>query len=405
MPRVEVPFGNEVVTLEFADGALLQPRAAAPAAKRLPDVAASVREALEAPTDFPPLRRALTPDDHVAITVPASLHQLPAILKAVIEHVLSAGVRPQNITVLTSTGEEQRQQLALELQPEVPGASIVAHRRAEAAEHAYLAGTAAGRAVYLDRHLVDAGQVIVIGKIPYDSLFGYRGGLDELFPTFSNEATWMEFQARPPQNLGGGSGGAAAAEAREIGWLLGLPFLVQVLEGPGDSVTQILAGTADSLGARSHELLDEQERLRVGRYADLVVATITGDAAQQTFADIARAFAVASRVVKAGGAIAVLSRASVEPGPGFAYLSGAEAPVDGLRLARQHHAAELNSIWQLATAAEHARLFLFSDLNKDTAQELFITPLESPEQVQKLSQESAITILLPDAQRCLVKLA
>ena len=87
MPRLKVPFGTETAELAFIDGRLLQPRHGRPVPNAIGDVAASTRDALENPADFPSLRRALTPDDLVAITVPGTLHQLPAVLTAVIEPV------------------------------------------------------------------------------------------------------------------------------------------------------------------------------------------------------------------------------------------------------------------------------------------------------------------------------
>ena len=405
MPRLEITFGQQSAALEFADGALLQPRAGRPAPKGVADVSDSVRSVLETPMDFPSLRLALTPEDEVAITVPIAVHQVEPIVTVVVEHILSAGVRAENITILGAAMGRQLQALAASHSRALRGVKVSAHDRADTKARAYLAGTSNGRALYMDRRLVDAGQVVVIGRVGYDARFGYRGGLDELFPAFSDQATWQEFTARPLHNLGGNLGSQAMAEAKEVGWLLGLPFLIQVLEGPEDSVTAVLAGTADSLGERSQRLLDAQERLHVSRHADLVIATITGEPAGCTFADVARAFAVASRVIRPGGAIAILSRVNGELGAGCACLRGADSPIEGLRLARQGHAEDLESVWHLATAAEHARLFLFSDLPGDAVEEMFITPLESPAQVQRLIEEAATTVLLPDAHRCLVDVA
>lgn len=405
MPKLRLAYGHDRVELDFADGKLLRPRPAAPPAP-LADAAAAVRAALEAPTQFPPLRQALTPDDEVAVTLPAGLHQAPTILAAVLEHILSAGVRLENVTVLLPGWLGERPTDLAPLLPEpLRSVRIERHDRTEQKRLAYLAGTAAGRAVYLNRRLVDAGQAVVIGRIGYDPVFGYRGGLDELFPAFADEAAWRDYAGRSGDTLAGAAAGAAAAEAREVGWLLGLPFLVQILEGPEGSVTQVFAGTADSLGARSQQALDAQERLSLSRSADLALVAMSDPPAEQSFVEVVRAFAVASRAVRPGGAVVVLSRAGGEMGPAFAQARGADSLIQGLRRAKHEHAPDLARLWELAAASQNARLFLFSDLPGEAMEELSITPLEAPRQAQKLIDEAESVVLLPDAHRCLVEVA
>src|SRR5215207_1807840 len=63
-------------------------------APAIADPVRAVREALESPLRFPPLRLALTPDDHVTVVVDEHLPRLPDLLTAILEHVVAAGVDP-----------------------------------------------------------------------------------------------------------------------------------------------------------------------------------------------------------------------------------------------------------------------------------------------------------------------
>src|SRR4051794_10335141 len=92
---VNVPPGKEV--------ALRRPGAAAPAAgpREL------VRAALEAPFRFEPLRRALTPDDHVTIVLDTGLPHAAELLAGVLDHLRTAGIEPAAVTVLTPPGSSQ----------------------------------------------------------------------------------------------------------------------------------------------------------------------------------------------------------------------------------------------------------------------------------------------------------
>src|ERR1700757_3537445 len=97
--RVELEVGRDRLDLDVAENKLI-------ASRRGPeppaDPAAAVRAALEAPFHFPPLRRALTPDDRLAIVVDEQLPNLAGLLTPVLEHVVGAGVAPEAITLVSA---------------------------------------------------------------------------------------------------------------------------------------------------------------------------------------------------------------------------------------------------------------------------------------------------------------
>src|SRR5438067_13470202 len=66
-----------------------------------------VRAALEKPFGFEPLRRALTPDDHVTVVLDPTLPYADVLLGEVFAHLRSAGIEPAAVTVLTPPGASQ----------------------------------------------------------------------------------------------------------------------------------------------------------------------------------------------------------------------------------------------------------------------------------------------------------
>ncbi|MBY0460890.1 MAG: lactate racemase domain-containing protein, partial [Gemmataceae bacterium] len=66
-----------------------------------------VRSALEQPYQFEPLRRALTPDDHVAVVIDPRLPHLAEMLAEVLRHLGTAGVTPAAVTVIAPPGGSQ----------------------------------------------------------------------------------------------------------------------------------------------------------------------------------------------------------------------------------------------------------------------------------------------------------
>src|SRR4029079_15557735 len=115
-----------------------------------------------------------------------------------------------------------------------------------------------------------------------------------------DEETIQEFRSDFHARAPGDRPWPVQAEAREIVWLSGAPFFVQIIEGNGDGIANVLTGRLESSEA-GRQLLDARWHLSCERAADVVIASVTGDPAQRAIDGIARAFLAASRVVRPGG--------------------------------------------------------------------------------------------------------
>src|SRR6185436_12624324 len=107
------------------------------------------------PVGFEPLRRALTPDDHVAVVVDDKLPHLAELLSGLLEHLVSAGVKPEAVTLVLVPGAK-RQGFIDDLPDEYADVRVETHDPADAKRHAYLATTKGGRRVYLNRTFLEA---------------------------------------------------------------------------------------------------------------------------------------------------------------------------------------------------------------------------------------------------------
>lgn len=378
--RVGIDYGLERLEVEVAERDLVRARQQT-AASPLSDPSAAVREALEKPVGFPALRRALTPDDHVVILIDEQLSGLVKLLIPVLEHVTGAGVSPEMITLLCAPSSS-RQEWVNDLPEEYESVQVEVHDPANRKRLSYLAATKQGRRIYLNRTAVDADQIVVLSRRTYDPLLGYGGSEGALFPALSDEETRQGMWTGLSQDVRGQTT-AARKEAQEVAWLLGAPFMIQVIEGLGDEVLHVLCGLADS-SAEGDRLLDASWRSAIDEPVETVVAGISGNPAHHGYAEIVRALSCAAKVVKPKGRMIILSRAKsaeqVSPGP---------KPVGGLDL-----------LIQGAGAVAKATVFLLSDFPAALAKDLRTTPLENPSQVQKLLSGSCLFI--PDAHKSLV---
>ncbi len=347
----------------------------------LADPAAAVRASLESPFRFPALRRALTPDDHVTVVVDEGLPSMGHLLPPVLEHIVSAGVHPEAI-ILLSPPSSSRQQWVEDLPDELQEAHLETHDPKNRQRLAYLATTAAGRRLYLNRSVVESEQVVVVGRRRYDPLLGQAGAEGDLYPTLSDEQTLEELQCSWNFAAPGQEPWPIRQEALEVGWLLGTPFFVQIIEGPGDSIAHIVSGVAEA-GLEGQRLLESCWRQEVDQQADLVIATISGDPARTTFADLAAAVASAARVVRPGGRIVLLTRARPDLGPGQETLFQAGEPEEAQKLLERQPRPELLPALLWARSAAHARISLLSELPEETVENLYAAPLPDPAGAQR----------------------
>jgi len=384
-------FGRERIEVTLAPEQLVAVRRRPPAPPVLDPVAA-VRDAVEAPLGFPPLRRALTPDDRVTVVIDEHLPHFGRLLTPLLEHVASAGVAPEAITLLTSSPAVDQSWLD-DLPEAFEEVRVEVHDPKDRKKLAYLAMTRAGRRLYLNRSVVDADQIVVLCRPDADPLLR-RGGAGMLYPALTDEATREELadvEAGPR---------ALRDEAAEIAWLLGAPFLVQVVEGAGDDVIAVVAGPVDTSeeGLRLYEARWGQT---VAELADTVVATLTGDPRRHEFADLARALAHAAQVVQPEGRIVLLSEALPRLGPAAELLRQADDPGRALQLLRRAQAPDRAAAVQWATAARRAQVYLLSGLPEATAEELFVTPVEQASQLQRLLRSAGSYLLLEDADKAM----
>ena len=396
--RLAIPHGRGRLELELADGQHAGSYGGPPP---LADPALAVREALEAPFHYPALRRALTPDDRVALLIDEDLPDLVGLLVPVLDHLLEAGVGPEAVTLLcppaadrAGTGQEWIERLP-ERHEDV---HVEVHDPRDRRQLSYLAATSAGRRLYLNRTAVDADQLVVLTGRRFDPYLGYGGAEGAIFPALGDEPTRKEFGSVAHLEVPGDEPWPARREALEVSWLLGQPFFVQVVASAGQGIALVLAGAGEAC-REGDRLLDRAWKPQVPARADVVLAALSGDPSGHTFADLARAVSCAARVVRPGGRIVLLTEAGPAPGPGGEVLRATDDP--RLALAALEKAALPGSgpalLW--AHAAAHARLAVLGGWTGEAAEELFATPLADRSGLQRLVAAGGTCLVLEDAQR------
>lgn len=395
--RIGVDYGLEHVDLEIPENRLIALERSRPAAA-LPDPGAALREALEHPTDFPALRRALTPDDHLAIVLDDDLPQPAELLTALVDHLATAHVGPDALRLVCL--QDRDRPWWGDLPAPLQNIPIEIHDPTDRKRLSYLATTKKGRRIYLNRTVVDADQTIVLSRRTWDPLVGHGGGECALFPALCDEATrhelWTELSFAAP----GSKPWPLQQEAIEVAWLLGAPFFIQVIEDGNGGVQQLVTGLVETsaAGMRAHQ---NRWRVAVPEAADIVLATFSPERDRPSFSELAQALANASRVVKPTGQVILLTPAAPELTEAAEFLQRADSPATALKRLRRDQPNDVPSAFLWANAAQRAKVYLLSGLDDEVAENLFAIPLEHAGQVQRLLGNGQSCLILPEANRTL----
>lgn len=391
--RASIDWGRHTLELQAPENVLLSV-GAAPQAAPLADLAEATRVALETPFDFPPLRRALTPDDQIAVVLEAGLPHVSTLLPEVLRVIRDAGVSLEATTIVTPAGANQ--DWINDLPEDCEDVHVEAHVAEDRKKLSYLASTREDHRIYLNRRVVDADQTVVLTRRSFDPLAGYLGGELALYPALSEQPHPKERTLHWKERTPKVGPSHAGQEAAEVAWLLGMPFFVQAIEGPGGSVLQIMGGPSESC-REGERVLDRLWRREVAEAAEVVVASLTGDPSRLTFADLARALANAARVVRTGGKIVLLTEAAPLPGPASEILTQSDDPGRAVRRFQKEMPEEAEAGFLWATAATHAKLYVLSGMPEEAVEEMFATPLQHATQTQRILAGASSVLLLPDA--------
>jgi hypothetical protein len=387
--EVELRFGNELWRVSVPNRVMIPGTV-----KHEPQVPASerLRAALLQPLELnAPLARAVTPDDQICIVVDERLPELTSLVIEILRHLQLGGVEPSQVTFVVEPPSGP-QAWALELPDELSDVHVEIHDPEDPRKLAYLATTKNGKRIYLNRTVVEAGMTIVLSSRAYHPDLGYEGAEFALYPALSNMETREQFL----------TGHATIAERRalvkEIGWLLGLPVFVQIIEGGHNQIAEVIVGLRES--ARTGEDRQNQAwKLESAPQADLVIATLTGDRVERSFWALAQAARNATRLAQPQGRVVLLCDAAPDLDLALETVRREGDAGSALNALKKRPAGETRTARTWLKALEERATMLRSRYPDEVVEELLATPLTSARELQRLINAAGSVIILPDAHQ------
>jgi len=365
----------------------------------LDDPAAAVAAAVSAPLDFPRLQDATVPGDRIVLAVDRGVPQMPAVVAGVILTLIEGAAQPSDLEVVLAAGaDEAGQDPRSELPESLRNAMTVSHHDPNDRESlSYLAASKEGNPIYFNRTIGNADVVLPISTLRLDQALGYAGVHGGLYPTFSDDATQKRYRA-PSSSDWSALRRRRCEEAEEAAWALGVQFTIQVAPGACNTLLHVLAGDSQAVAKRGQELCVAAWFHEPPQRANLVVAAIEGGADQQTWENFGRALFAASQAVNDGGAIVICSSLRCRPGPALQRLMGMRDYGSLLHELRRDRSVDATPAALLAEALERVQVFLLSDLDEASVEDLGVGHVGSSEQLERLSRQFDSCILLGNAQ-------
>ncbi|MGA2703312.1 MAG: lactate racemase domain-containing protein [Isosphaeraceae bacterium] len=390
--RGSVEFQDEQFELELLDETLAG-LWNGPAGVSGEAAAAAVRDALEQPLDFPPVRQAVVPGDRVAIALDSSLGVVGPLLSVLVDLLCQSGVEPGDVTVVASVGNRAS------LPDQLPqGIALELHDPTDQRRLAYLATTNEGRRIYLNRHVTDADVVIPVGRLGYDPILGYRGPWSAIFPGLSNQETRASYrqtladdapeQRTPRPELD---------ETFEVSWLLGTQFHLGLVPGRS-GLAEAWGGLAEPVRDLAIGAIDRLWSFRPPTRAECVVAGIGSPGVPTGIDELVEGLVTASRLVTHGGKIVALSRTQGLIGPSLRRLTDAGDPKNAPAALRGHD-SDPDSVAgrRLARVLAWADVYLYSGIDRQVVEDLSMVPIDHLDDARRLVARSSSCLLVSHA--------
>lgn len=376
---VSLPYGESAIAATVPDDAIvLAPAHVDP----LPDPAAAVRRALDAPLGRRPLREMVRPGLRAAIVVSDVTRPVPnqVLLPPLLAILEAGGIARRDITIVVGTGlhrpsrpDEHRRFLGDEIMRDY---RIVDHDARDRATMAFHATGPRTVGVWLNKDYLNADLRIVTGFVEPHLFAGYSGGgkavmpgvagADEIMANHSAimvghpKATWCTTDGNP-----------IFEQMRDVALKTDPSFTLNVTLDEHKRITGVFAGELRAAHDAAIAQAAAQAVRPIPHLFDVVVVTNMGYPADLNLYQSVKGMSVGAQAVAPGGAIVLVAecREGVGGDEYVALMRSAGTPHDLLARFESSDHRTLHDQWQVQVQAmvqARADVYLHSSLDRAT---------------------------------------
>ena len=313
------------VTLPEEDiAAELEPNAVELEQKTVPEL---VRDALAHPIDSKPLKELVKPGESVCIIISDVTRRWQSpetYIPIVVEELESAGIRDEDILILSATGTHRRQT------PEEHMGLVTeaVYRRIRVEDHVctdednlQMVGTTSyGTPVLLDKRALACDHIVLTGGVVYHFMAGFGGGRKSILPGIAGRETIMKNHnlALNP-GLGNGSNpevrsanmtdsNPVHADMMEACAMAKPTFLVNVVVDDNQKIIGVFAGNWITAHRAACDLVDRMYGVPAKEQTELVIASAGGYPKDLNFYQTIKTLSNALEVMADGGTLILVTK-------------------------------------------------------------------------------------------------
>lgn len=352
---------------------------------------AGLHAALDAPINSARLEEIVKPHERVVIVVPdatrvAGVHRIAPLL---VERLNKHGLSDSQISFLIGGGIHRAPTAA-----EIDGIlgsvlptriEVHPHDASDAASHAALGTTPRGTPVVLNRRLVEADRVIVVGAISLHYIAGFSGGRKAILPGCAAERSIQAnhlrsfdletLEKRPNIASGCLDGNPVHEDMLEAVGLLDPSFLVNTVLDANNEIVAVYAGHWRDAHRRGCDEYLASHTVTVDEHRPLVIVSAGGAPRDINLIQSHKAMEHASQVLSEGGTMIALAECAQGLGRDdfLRWFAPGGARATALMLAEDY---KINgqTAWGLRRKAERFRLLLVSALDADVVRHMGLEP-------------------------------
>lgn len=302
----------------------LEPNAVELEQKTVPEL---VRDALAHPIDSKPLKELVKPGESVCIIISDVTRRWQSpetYIPIVVEELESAGIRDEDILILSATGTHRRQT------PEEHMGLVTeaVYRRIRVEDHVctdednlQMVGTTSyGTPVLLDKRALACDHIVLTGGVVYHFMAGFGGGRKSILPGIAGRETIMKNHnlALNP-GLGNGSNPEVCsanmtdsnpvhADMMEACAMAKPSFLINVVVDDNQKIIGVFAGNWITAHRAACDLVDRMYGVPAKEQTELVIASAGGYPKDLNFYQTIKTLSNALVVAKEGGTIILVTK-------------------------------------------------------------------------------------------------
>jgi hypothetical protein len=163
-----------------------------------------------------------------------------------------------------------------------------------------------------------------------------------------------------------------------------------------------VAGEPHAVALRCEQLCRERWLLHSPHQVSLVIATITGGSQAQRWDNVGRALATAENLLVDGGAVAICSNLDQAPGESLGRLIGSNDLEKTERKILHDHGDDSVPAWHLVRALQRGPVYLLSQLDAETVEDMGLAPVANVEEIVRLAQRHESCAVVEDSQHAVV---